>query len=139
MYTVFLIYLERGLYLENKLLSLSPLSVYELSVCNTVCELFQLRDNLYSCDMCMDMTDIAAMPNEASLNDHCTSFAFIYCISVRVYHVFPAIQMKHTEVTIYLTILLQERTVILYQIAPSRISSQITGYFMLLYNVYIFI
>ena len=43
---------------------------------------------------------------------------------------------KHTEVTIYLTILLQERTVILYQIAPSRISSQITGYFMLLYNVY---
>ena len=35
-----------------------------------------------------------------------------------------------------LTILLQERTVILYQIAPSRISSLITGYFMLLYNVY---
>ena len=44
--------------------------------------------------------------------------------------------LKHTGVTIYLTILLQERTVILYQIAPSRISSQITVYFMLLYNVY---
>ena len=28
-----------------------PLSVYELSVCNTVCELCQLRDNLYSCDI----------------------------------------------------------------------------------------
>ena len=36
----------------------------------------------------------------------------------------------------YLTILLQERTVIVYQIAPPRISSQITVYFMLLYNVY---
>ena len=49
---------------------------------------------------------------------------------------FKIYALKHTEVTIYLTILLQERTVILYQIAPSRISSQITGYFMLLYNVY---
>ena len=28
-----------------------PLSVYELSVCNTVRELCQLRDNLYSCDI----------------------------------------------------------------------------------------
>ena len=34
------------------------------------------------------------------------------------------------------TILLQERTEILYQIAPSWISSQITVYFMLLHNVY---
>ena len=42
----------------------------------------------------------------------------------------------HRRVIIYLTILLQERTVILYQIAPSRISSQITVFFMLLYNVY---
>ena len=40
-----------------------PLSVYELSVCNTVCELCQLRDNLYSCDMYIDMTDINAMLN----------------------------------------------------------------------------
>ena len=44
--------------------------------------------------------------------------------------------LKHTGVIIYLTILLQGRTVILYQIAPSRISSQITVFFMLLYNVY---
>ena len=44
-----------------------PLSVYESSVCNTVRELCQLRDNLYSCDICIDMTDITAM-----LNDVCT-------------------------------------------------------------------
>ena len=49
---------------------------------------------------------------------------------------FKIYALKHTEVTIYLTILLQERTVILYQIAPARISSQITGYLILLYNVY---
>ena len=41
-----------------------PLSVYELSVCNTVRELCQLRDNLYSCDTYIDMTDINAMLNE---------------------------------------------------------------------------
>ena len=35
-----------------------PLSVYESSVCNTVCELCQLRHNLYSCDICIDTTDI---------------------------------------------------------------------------------
>ena len=35
-----------------------PLSVYESSVCNTVRVLGQLRDNLYSCDMYIDMTDI---------------------------------------------------------------------------------
>ena len=40
-----------------------PLSVYELSVGNTVRELCQLRDNLYSCDMYIDMTDINAMLN----------------------------------------------------------------------------
>ena len=41
-----------------------PLSVYESSVCNTVRELCQLRDILYSCDICIDMTDINAMLNE---------------------------------------------------------------------------
>ena len=41
-----------------------PLSVYELSLCNTVRELCQLRDNLYSCDICIDMTDITAMLND---------------------------------------------------------------------------
>ena len=40
-----------------------PLSVYELSVCNTVRELCQLRDNLYSCDIYIDTTDINAMLN----------------------------------------------------------------------------
>ena len=44
-----------------------PLRVYESSVCYTVRELCQLRDNLYLCDICMDMTDITAM-----LNDVCT-------------------------------------------------------------------
>ena len=41
-----------------------PLSVYELYVCNTVCELCQLGDNLYSCDIYIDMTNITAMLNE---------------------------------------------------------------------------
>ena len=41
-----------------------PLSVYELSVCNTVRELYQLSDNLYACDIYIDMTDITAMLNE---------------------------------------------------------------------------
>ena len=40
-----------------------PLSVYELSVCNTVSELCQLRGNLYSCDISIDITDINAMLN----------------------------------------------------------------------------
>ena len=44
-----------------------PLSVYELYVCNTVRELCQLRDNLYSCNIYTDTTDIKAM-----LNDVCT-------------------------------------------------------------------
>ena len=39
------------------------LSVYELSVCNIVSELCQLRDNLYSCDIYIDMTDINAKLN----------------------------------------------------------------------------
>ena len=43
-----------------------PLSVYELSVCNTVRELCQLRDNSYSCNICIDMTDITAMLNDVS-------------------------------------------------------------------------
>ena len=41
-----------------------PLSVYELSVCNTVRELCQLRVNLYSCYISIDTTDINAMLNE---------------------------------------------------------------------------
>ena len=44
-----------------------PLSVYELSVCNIVRVLCQTRDNLYSYDICIDITDITAM-----LNDVCT-------------------------------------------------------------------
>ena len=44
-----------------------PLSVYESYVCNTVRELCQLRDNLYSYDICIGMTDITTM-----LNDVCT-------------------------------------------------------------------
>ena len=40
-----------------------PLSVHELSVCNTVRELCQLRDNLYSCDIDIDTTDIITMLN----------------------------------------------------------------------------
>ena len=47
-----------------KKIKVPPLSGYELSVCNTVRELCQLRDNLYSCDICIDMTDINAMLNE---------------------------------------------------------------------------
>ena len=31
------------------------MSAYESSVCNTVRKLCQLRDNLYSCDICIDM------------------------------------------------------------------------------------
>ena len=41
-----------------------PLSVHKSSVCNTVRELCQLRDNLYSCDICIEMTDITAMLND---------------------------------------------------------------------------
>ena len=47
-----------------KKIEVPPLSVYELSVCNTVRELCQLRDNLYSCDIYIDMTGINAMLNE---------------------------------------------------------------------------
>ena len=59
-----------------------------------------------------------------------------FIIILKLLDLFKIYALKHTGVTIYLTILLQERTVILYQIAPSRISSQTTVYFMLLYNVY---
>ena len=41
-----------------------PLNVYESSVCNTVRELCQLRDNLYSCDIFIDMTDITPIIND---------------------------------------------------------------------------
>ena len=41
-----------------------PRSVHELSVCNTVRELLcQLRNNLYSCDIYIDTTNINAMLN----------------------------------------------------------------------------
>ena len=40
------------LHVLNKI-EVPPLSVYELSVCNTVSELCQHRDNLYSCEMYM--------------------------------------------------------------------------------------
>ena len=50
------------LHVLNKI-EVPPLSVYESSVCNTVRELCQLRDNLYSCDIYIDMTDINAMLN----------------------------------------------------------------------------
>ena len=42
---------------------LYALNVYELSVCNTVSGLCQLRDNSYSCDIYIDMTDTNAMLN----------------------------------------------------------------------------
>ena len=45
------------LHVLNKI-EVLPLSVYESSVCNTVRELCQLRDNLYLCDIYIDMTDI---------------------------------------------------------------------------------
>ena len=55
-----------------------PPSVYELSVCNTVRELCQLRDNLYSCDIYIDTTDINAM-----LNVVCTELpSCFFCIIV---------------------------------------------------------
>ena len=50
------------LHVLNKI-EVPPLSVYELSVCNTVRELCQFRDNLYSCDIYIDTTDINAMLN----------------------------------------------------------------------------
>ena len=48
------------LHVLNKI-EVPPLSVYELSVCNTVRELYQLRDNVYSWDIYIDTTDINAM------------------------------------------------------------------------------
>ena len=51
------------LHVLNKI-EVPPLSAYDLSVCNTVRELCQLRDNLYSCDIYIDMTHINAMQNE---------------------------------------------------------------------------
>ena len=51
------------LHVLNKI-KVPPLSVYELSVCNTVQELCQLRDNLYSCDININITTM--------LNDVCT-------------------------------------------------------------------
>ena len=51
------------LHVLNKI-KVPPPSVYESSVCNTVRELYPLRDNLYSCDICINMTDINAMLND---------------------------------------------------------------------------
>ena len=64
-----------------------PLSVYELSVCNTVSEPCQRRDNMYSCDIYIYMTDINAM-----LNYVCTElpscficlYLLYYCIKMYV-------------------------------------------------------
>ena len=68
------------LHVLNKI-EVPPLSVYELSVCNTVSrELGQLRDNLYSCDIYIDTTDINAMLYV--LNEPLASFVFIDCIIV---------------------------------------------------------
>ena len=47
------------LHMLNKI-KVPPLGVYEIYVCNTVRELCQLRDNLYSCDIHIDMIDINA-------------------------------------------------------------------------------
>ena len=52
----------QSLHVLNKI-KVPPLSVYESSVCNTVRELCQLRDNLYLCDIYIDVTDINAMLN----------------------------------------------------------------------------
>ena len=52
------------MYVLNEIIKVPPLSVYKSSVCNTVRELCQLRDNLYSCDSCID--------NTAMINDVCT-------------------------------------------------------------------
>ena len=41
-----------------------PLNVYELSLCNTVREFCLLRDNLYSCNICIAMIGITAMLND---------------------------------------------------------------------------
>ena len=50
-----------------------PLSKHESSVCNTVLELCQLRDNLYSCDIYIDMTMSHHMADAtAMLNEVCT-------------------------------------------------------------------
>ena len=42
---------------------LNTIEVYELNVCNTERELCQFTDNLYSCDIYIDMTGINAMLN----------------------------------------------------------------------------
>ena len=50
------------LHVLNKI-DVPPLSEHEFFVCITVRELCQLRDNLYSCDIYIDTTDINAMLN----------------------------------------------------------------------------
>ena len=51
-----------------------------------------------------------------------------FIIFLKLMDLFKIYELKHTKVIIYLIILLQDRIVILYQISPSRISSQIIGY-----------
>ena len=53
-----------------------------------------------------------------------------FIIFEKLLDLFKIYALKHTEAIIYLTILLQERIVTIYQIALSQTSSQIIGYFM---------
>ena len=69
------------LHVLNKI-EVPPQSVYELSVCNIVRELCQLRDILYSCDIYIDTADINAMLNVVCTECPLASFVFIYCIIV---------------------------------------------------------
>ena len=55
--------LDCPIHVLNKI-KVPPLSVYELYVCNTVRELCQLRENLYSCDIYIDITKITALLNK---------------------------------------------------------------------------
>ena len=48
----------------------------------TLCELCQLKDNLYSCDICIDMTDITAMLNYVCTECPYASLVFIDCFIV---------------------------------------------------------
>ena len=68
------------LHVLNKI-EVPPLSLYESSICNTVCELCQLRDNLYSREICIDMTDITAMINNVC-SELPSCFTFIDCFIV---------------------------------------------------------
>ena len=66
-----------GLIHVSDKIKVPPLSEYEPSVCNTVQKLCQLRENLYSCHIYIDMTDANAM-----LNEGCVLLVFVSCIFV---------------------------------------------------------